>query len=144
MKAPSAEEVLALVNAATAPDGTMDPTMAQLILQLQEQHALNQARAQAEATNSRTGSHGTPSVPDAVPAFKTDVNGINATDPNSTFDLVPKFAAAVTIESPSQAGAASPVHVPTPAPMKRKSIPQHEEGGHSVDHGSRKRDPIQS
>ncbi|KAH7465915.1 hypothetical protein PRIC1_014690 [Phytophthora ramorum] len=49
MKAPSAEEVLALVNAATGPDGNLDPAMHQLLLQLQEQHVLNQAQAQSGA-----------------------------------------------------------------------------------------------
>ncbi|KAI9912030.1 hypothetical protein PsorP6_009771 [Peronosclerospora sorghi] len=47
MKAPTAEEVLALVNAATGPDGTLDPTIQHLFMQIQEQQALNQAQAQA-------------------------------------------------------------------------------------------------
>ncbi|KAG7380086.1 hypothetical protein PHYPSEUDO_007792 [Phytophthora pseudosyringae] len=53
MKVPSAEEVLALVNAATGPDGTLEPAMQRLLMQLQEQHALNQAQLHAQAHGQR-------------------------------------------------------------------------------------------
>uniref|UniRef100_A0AAV1V222 HTH CENPB-type domain-containing protein n=1 Tax=Peronospora matthiolae TaxID=2874970 RepID=A0AAV1V222_9STRA len=42
-KVPSAEEMLALVDATTGSNGMMDPTMQSLWIQLQEQHALIQA-----------------------------------------------------------------------------------------------------
>lgn len=49
MKAPSAEEVLVLVNAATGPDGMLDPATQHLLMQLQQQYAVNQAQAPAHS-----------------------------------------------------------------------------------------------
>ncbi|KAL3666385.1 hypothetical protein V7S43_008636 [Phytophthora oleae] len=123
MKAPSAEEVLALVNAATGPDGTMDPTVQHLLMQLQEQHALNQAQALAQAQAQRHPNNTTASVPEPKSV---------KTAPSNALDLMPLSAAAVAIRSPvnSSLETATPEVASGPETttltskaMKRKSIP---------------------
>ncbi|GMF14654.1 unnamed protein product [Phytophthora lilii] len=129
MKAPTPEEVLALVQAATGPDGTMDPAVQSLLIQLQEQHALNQAQAHAqEAAQSGSRPQTDASSSETEPkAVKSDHNVGNA------IDLLPLSAAAVAIGSPSNsstAGGTTPAAsssaagpTATSTAMKRKSIP---------------------
>lgn len=126
MKAPSAEEVLALVNAATGPDGTLDPVMQSLLRQMQEQHVLNQANRRAQASadqiNSETKSHA------------DEANGKN----NPIIANLTLFEAAKAIEAPKSGAfenARSTVEVASEVAlmetaatfpskvMKRKSIP---------------------
>ncbi|CAI5732193.1 unnamed protein product [Peronospora destructor] len=84
IKAPSADEVLALVNATTAPDGTLDPAIQHLLTQLQEQtHTLDQA----PDLRSNTG---TSSVPECKKSVKSNRNYPNEVTP---------LSAAVTIGS---------------------------------------------
>ncbi|KAF1781457.1 hypothetical protein GQ600_362 [Phytophthora cactorum] len=97
MKAPSAEEVLALVNAATGPDGTLDPTMQHLLMQMQEQHALNQAQLRAQAQTQRTHSEVELNVSEQPTTVKSE-NGHGTT--STAIDLMPLSAAAVDIGPP--------------------------------------------
>ncbi|KAG3112025.1 hypothetical protein PI124_g10520 [Phytophthora idaei] len=98
MKAPSAEEVLALVNAATGPDGTLDPTMQHLLMQMQEQHALNQAQLRAQAQTQRTHSEVELNVSEQPTTVKSE-NGHGTT--STAIDLMPLSAAAVAIGPPT-------------------------------------------
>ncbi|KAG6623530.1 uncharacterized protein IUM83_01919 [Phytophthora cinnamomi] len=130
MKAPSAEEVLALVNAATGPDGTLDPAMQHLLMQLQEQHALNQAQAHATGPRPNTGAspvktmkpdHGASNVVDLVPLSAAAV----ALGPLPSSTLESATSAHATSSSSTQmatAGTAAPVQSSSTT-MKRKSIP---------------------
>ncbi|KAE9157596.1 hypothetical protein PF004_g32161, partial [Phytophthora fragariae] len=122
MKAPSAEEVLALVNAATGPDGTLDPATQHLLMQLQQQYAVNQAQAHAHAQATQaTGPRPNTGAPSTVEtkALKSE---------SDVVDLMPLSAAAEAIGSTSPSSAVQ-AQVPavhsseTPAAMKRKSIP---------------------
>ncbi|KAE8954019.1 hypothetical protein PR003_g33752, partial [Phytophthora rubi] len=124
MKAPSAEEVLALVNAATGPDGTLDPATQHLLMQLQQQYAVNQAQAHAHAQATQaTGPRPNTGAPSTVEtkALKSE---------SDVVDLMPLSAAAEAIGSTSPSSAVQvQAQVPavhsseTPAAMKRKSIP---------------------
>ncbi|RLN20737.1 hypothetical protein BBJ28_00001035 [Nothophytophthora sp. Chile5] len=126
MKVPTPEEVLALVTAATAPDGTMEPAMQQLLMQVQEQQARVQALAAAP---------GEESSPALIPAPSTVEDAATApikaakSDGATPMDLMPLSAAAVVIGSPIS-GAVGAVSAVAPAPttststaVKRKSIP---------------------
>ncbi|GMF43776.1 unnamed protein product [Phytophthora fragariaefolia] len=118
------EEVLALVNAATGPDGTLDPAMQQLLIQLQEQHALKHPHAHAHAPGSRphtvTPSNSNPRVKTTKADHKESAAAVAIGPiPNSA----PQSATA-TATSPS-----APVHAPgangdsSSTALKRKSIP---------------------
>ncbi|KAF4037316.1 Tc5 transposase DNA-binding domain [Phytophthora infestans] len=96
MKAPTAEEVLALVNAATGPDGTMDPTMQHLLMQMQEQHALNQAQLRGQAQTQHPHSEVKFNVSEQPKPEKSD-NGHGTA--STVIDLMPLSAAAVAIGS---------------------------------------------
>ncbi|KAG1686350.1 hypothetical protein DVH05_006654 [Phytophthora capsici] len=120
MKAPSAEEVLALVNAATGPDGTMDPAVQHLLMQLQEQHALNQAQALVQAQNQRRPNNTTTtSVPEPKSA-KTTTNHANLS-PLSAAIGSPANSSLETATSDVVSG--SEPSTLTSKAMKRKSIP---------------------
>ncbi|ETP42304.1 hypothetical protein, variant [Phytophthora nicotianae P10297] len=117
MKAPSAEEVLALVNAATGPDGTLDPTMEHLLMQMQEQHALNQAQLRAQEQTQRPPSELKSNVSELPKTIKSDNSHGTA---STVMDLMPLSAAAVAIGSPTNSAlerATSAVEVASgPAP----------------------------
>ncbi|KAK1933856.1 hypothetical protein P3T76_011616 [Phytophthora citrophthora] len=126
MKAPSAEEVLALVNAATGPDGTMDPAVQHLLMQLQEQHALNQAQALVQAQTQRRPNNTTATSAPELKSAKTTTHNV---------DLMPLSAAAVAIGSPGNSSLETATSEVVSGPestgpatltskaMKRKSIP---------------------
>lgn len=127
MKAPSAEEVLALVNAATGPDGTLDPAMQHLLMQLQEQQALNQAQVHAHVP-PQNGSRPNKSGASECKTVKSDHSHLTA----NVMDLMPLSAAAVpigssTLESATSTSAVAPPErgatTSTSTIMKRKSIP---------------------
>ncbi|RLN98652.1 hypothetical protein BBJ28_00018291 [Nothophytophthora sp. Chile5] len=124
MKVPTPEEVLALVTAATAPDGTMEPAMQQLLMQVQEQQARVQALAAAPSEESSSALIAAPStVEDAAAAPPKAAKSDGATP----MDLMPLSAAAVVIGSPisgavGAVGAVAPAPTPSTA-VKRKSIP---------------------
>ncbi|UIZ28113.1 hypothetical protein KXD40_004720 [Peronospora effusa] len=113
IKAPSADEVLALANAATGPDGTLDPAIQHLLTQLQEQtHTLNQ-------TQDLRSNTGTSSVPECKKSITSDRN--------HPIEIIP-FSTAVTIGSEKAISTSVPTshNIPIPAPSstsKRKSIP---------------------
>lgn len=119
MKAPSVEEVFALVNATTGPNGTLDPAIQYLLMQLQEQHALDQTQGPRSNTGNST-----------VPEYKKPVKADRNHPTSNVIELMPLSTAAVTPGSNSATG----VPVPdTPIPLsaqsststvlKRKSIP---------------------
>lgn len=136
-KVPTAEEVFALVAAASASNGAVEPTMRQLLLQVQAQAQVH-AQAQLQAQQALGKSMKPESASEAMVATSPDTteaavaataaaaaNGmVNAQQPGS-MDLLPLSAAAVVVASPTNGGPVAPGDDSnnTNPPLKRKSIP---------------------
>lgn len=143
-KVPTAEEVLALVAAASASNGAVEPTMRQLLLQVQAQaqvHAQAQmqaqvhAQAQMQAQQALGKSMKPETTPGASVATSSDAAAaavaaanavVNGQQPGAaSMDLLPLSAAAVVVASPTNGGPVTPGDDSNSAnpPLKRKSIP---------------------
>ncbi|KAL7687568.1 putative HTH CenpB-type DNA-binding domain, Homeobox-like domain superfamily [Plasmopara halstedii] len=134
MKAPSATEVLALMNAATRPDGTLNPVMQHLLGQMQEQHALMQAQLCVQSQNEQSnteikykasGTSGQPPVIKVEHEHRTTspVNNSLLVSRPSDIILSP-IAIDCTLSSTAPANdPTTSVATPNSSIIKRKSIP---------------------
>ncbi|TMW68857.1 hypothetical protein Poli38472_001013 [Pythium oligandrum] len=130
-KVPSAEEVLALVTAATnGADVTSEPTMQQLLMQVQAQQVHLQMHAQAQTHADVHAAHAQMQAAVAVAMNAAQGAGghedhtVSIDAGTTPMDLMPLSAAAVVIASPTNGdGSSGRAGHGTSASIRRKSIP---------------------